>query len=774
MASVAAEVQAMRYRRPWYWLVLLGVAALAATFLVVWNARARMALNDSQFVSMQMLRLQRMEQRIDDYFGDTEQIVAIGAQTLGGIRGDRALARRLTLQIFRARRNPAVYGLGAAYARFAFDSHSELFSVYDHAGTKRFTNLDVALPGGAIEAVLAGSPSDPRFDYLNQDWFVSAIQKPDEVVYDGPYTTAGISWISTLKAFRNGGKVAGVMSVDTLTTTFKGMMVSELSPGDIAWIHGSHRGFILGTSRLPKDTSMRIDRGLPLRYSGVDVHLSSDASGLFALDRRIGIVAVALIVGIWIVAAIVAQLLWQRWDSQEETLRLEVEQARLENELAVGKTVAAELRKAAFTDSLTGLPNRAAFLECVAGLLNTASDASTHAVLILDIDRFNVINETLGHLAGDELLRVFAARLERDTPPGDLVARLSGDEFVLVARVGEGGAREKAVRALESIAEPVVLYGRNIHPRASIGIVAIDASYEKPDELLRDAGIAVKEAKRRGRGRSVTFGAAMRAQAAQESELEASLRHAIERRELVPYYQPIVHVTTGAIASFEALVRWHRPDHGTVSAGAFMPFAESRALVHEIDSLVLPQVARHCAALFGLFPEASVAVNLSAAELSDRDLAGRIESLLAEHNVPPSRLKLEITETTIMTPSDEATANLKQLRGIGVQLVLDDFGTGYSSLAYLQRLPVVGLKIDRSFVEHIARDARAAELVQNVVSLAKTFSLYTVAEGVETAEQLELLAQIGVDFAQGYLYSPAVDMASISTLAAKAYHAWAN
>lgn len=773
MASVEAEVRSMHYRRPWYWLVVLGVAALAATFLVAWNARARIALNDGQFASTQRLRLQRMEQRIDTYFQEADQLAVLGAQTLGNVHGDRALLRKLTLEMFNSRRNPAVYGVGVFYEPYTFDKRAELLSDYVHGGNQKYTAYDRFLRGGIDEVFFIGTRSDKADNYLTTEWYTGAVADRGKVSYDGPYPLEGRSFISTMQAFYHNGRLAGVMSVDTLEPWFKALMFSELAKGDIAWIHGSHRGFILGTAKLPKDTSMRIDRGMPLNYSGVDVHLSSDASELFALDRRVGLVAVALIVIIWILAAIVAQLLWQRWDSEEETLGLQVEQARLEREIAVGKTVEDELRKAAYTDALTGLPNRAAFVECVAEILSGVGESAAHAILLIDIDRFNVINETLGHVAGDELLRVFAARLASDSPGRGLVARLSGDEFALIARV-DGGVQAEAVHALSLIAQPVVLHGRNVHPRASIGIVIIDATYEMADDVLRDAGIAVKEAKRRGRGRFLNFDAAMRAHAARESELEVSLRQAIDRHQLVPYYQPIVNVATGAIASFEALVRWNRPGHGTVSAGTFMPFAESRALVHEIDSLVLPQVARHCAALFDVFPEASVAVNLSAAELSDRDLGARIESLLAQNNLPPSRLKLEITETTIMTPSDEATANLKHLRGIGVQLVLDDFGTGYSSLAYLQRLPVVGLKIDRSFVEHIATDERTAELVRNIAALAKTFSLYTVAEGVETMEQLEVISQMGIDFAQGYLYSPAVDMASVATLATKDYRAWAN
>ncbi|MGA8839314.1 MAG: EAL domain-containing protein [Candidatus Aquilonibacter sp.] len=764
MGSVAAEVQAKHYRRPWYWLVALGVAAIAASFFVMWNARSRIALSDRQFEAMQMLRLEQMKQRIDDYFLNAKQLAVLCSQTLGNVHGDSALLRTLTLETFRGHRDPDLYGLGVFFAPYMFDAHEELVNDYVHSGSQRYTPFDRMLGSGVVEVYYATNRPDRETNYVTQEWYRTAVASRGKINIDGPYTEDGRNFISVVQAFYRGGHVAGVISVDTLESWYKAMMTTVVAHGDIAWLQiGRNGGYRLGTSSLPKGEASRIDRSVPLRDSRAILHLSSDASGLFASNRQDVIAAVLLIAAIWGLAAIVALLLLQRWQAYEEAIELELRQGRLENEIELAQTVASELRKAAYTDALTGLPNRAAFLERADDVLSQAGNGVGHAILFIDLDRFNVINETLGHLAGDELLRLIALRLAGEAP-GDMLATLGGDEFVIIAHGDEHAARKKAERAMELIAQPLVLGGRNIRPHASIGITFVGTAYAKPDDLLRDAGIAVNEAKRRGRQRIVVFDAAMRRQAAEDAELETSLRHAIERRELVPYYQPIVNIATGAIASFEALVRWNHPGRGIVEAGQFMQFAESHALVHEVDSLVLPQVVGHCTTLFGLIPEASVAVNLSAAELSDRDLAGRIETLLAEHKISPSRLKLEITETSMMMPSDEATANLEQLRGIGVQLVLDDFGTGYSSLAYLQRLPVVGLKIDRSFVEHITRDPRIEELVRNIVALAHTFSLYTVAEGVENREQLNILTKIGVAFAQGYLYSPAVDIAAVAGL----------
>lgn len=764
MASVAAAVQAKHYRRPWYWLVVLGVAAFVATFFVIWNAESRIALNQRQFEAMQMLRLQQIKQRIDEYFLNAKQLAVLCSQTLGNVRRDSTLLRTLTLETFRGHRDPDLYGLGVFFAPFMFDARTELVNDYVHSGSRRYTAFDRILPGGIVEVYYATNRPDTVTDYLRDEWYRGAVASRGKINIEGPYTEDGRSFISVVQAFYRGGHLAGVISVDTLEAWYKTMMTAAVAPGDIAWLQvGANGGWRLGTSSPPKDVTSRIDRSVPLRDSRAILHLSSDASGLVASNRQDVSTAIFLIAAIWGFAAIIARLLLQRWRTHEETIELELRQARLENEVVLAQTVSVELRKAAYTDALTGLPNRAAFLEHAAAAFAQAGNGAGHAVLFIDLDHFNVVNETLGHLAGDELLRLIALRLASDAP-GVMLATLGGDEFVLVAHGDERAAMKKAEQTLEVIATPLVLGGRNLRPHASIGIAFVGSGDAKPEDLLRDAGIAVNEAKRRGRRRIVVFDAAMRRQVADDAELETSLRHAIERHELVPYYQPIVNVSTGTIASFEALVRWNHPGRGTMDAGQFMPFAESHALVHEVDSLVLPQVVQHCATLFEVVPEATVAVNLSAAELSDRDLAGRIETLLDQHKISPSRLKLEITETSMMTPSDEATANLEHLRGIGVQLVLDDFGTGYSSLAYLQRLPVVGLKIDRSFVEHIAHDTRIEELVRNIVALAHTFSLYTVAEGVENQEQLDILSKLGVAFAQGYLYSPAVDIAAIAAL----------
>jgi diguanylate cyclase (GGDEF)-like protein len=633
-------------------------------------------------------------------------------------------------------------------------------SVYDHIGRPGFRPYDHVLPGGVDEVLVALNSLPKSLDYTQFAWYRRAAAK-DSMVFSGPYTLAGRSFISTLRAFRVYGQLVGVMSVDTLTPTFIALMASPLAKGDVAWIESSRAGArLLGTGSVP--AGPRLERRIPLRYTNAFLHLSTDAQPLQVAKRNQISSAAGLLAGIWLVAALLAVGLVQRWRSQERESALQGEQRRLETQVALAKTVEAELRKAAFTDSLTGLPNRAAFLEYTRSIL--AGNRDRHAVFFIDLDRFNIVNETLGHLAGDELLRAVGKRLQSLIESTDLVARLGGDEFVLIALVGSRSFAEAASLLLAHVSEPIIIDGRPIYPEASIGVVAVDESYATPEELLRDADIAMYEAKHRGRAQFAIFDAPMRQRVADDSQLEDDLRRAIERGELVPYYQPIVSMQTRRITGFEALARWNRRDGSVTVASEFIQFAEQRGFVQAIDALIFRAVCAHSKAILALFPSALIAVNISASELPAAGMGETIEPLLRQHELPASRLKLEITETAMMTSSDASHRTIERLRELGLEFVLDDFGTGYSSLAYLQRLPISGLKIDRSFVAPMLTDPKAVEIVRSIVLLARSFGLSTTAEGVETLEHFELLASLGVDQAQGFFFSPAIEMGSLARL----------
>jgi diguanylate cyclase (GGDEF)-like protein/PAS domain S-box-containing protein len=427
-------------------------------------------------------------------------------------------------------------------------------------------------------------------------------------------------------------------------------------------------------------------------------------------------------------------------------------------EITARKEAEAQLAFAATHDPLTDLPNRALFLDRLSMALARAErQPGAVGVLLFDLDRFKVVNDSIGHAAGDQLLIQVARRLGEIVRPGDTVARLGGDEFIMVCENlnGEIDAIGIADRVAEVLTEPFGLDEAEVSVTASVGIaVAADASRE-PAALVRDADAAMYRAKERGRSRWELFDEGLRAHAVQRLSVETTLRRAIERDELRVYYQPIVSTADGVVVGAEALLRWDHPDRGLVQPGHFIGIAEDSGLIVPIGRLVLAQVARLVADGNGTAPP-TVTVNLSARQLAQRDLVRSIMQVLSETGADPHRLGLEITESVIMEDVDSAIAVLNAFRDLGMRLWVDDFGTGYSSLAYLRRLPLDGVKIDRSFVAGLGKEAEDSAIVAGIVSLAHTLGLQAVAEGVETAEQMLLLRQLGCDFAQGHHWSPAV------------------
>lgn len=772
----------MTYRRPWYWLGVLAFVALGVTLVLIQGARSRIDGNNRQFEGAQQLRLQGVEQRVDEYFGASVSLVHMGGQTFAHIFDDRNLESWLVRQTFRGRRNQDVYGLGVVFAPYRFETKSKFVCFYERVWNGELGRFDTRYSRNVVD-VRAYGDEKSAYDYTSSPWYRRALKYPGIVAYSGPYTSGSRSFISTVQAFyRNNpknpidvrvstdpkvGPLAGVVTVDILTSRFLTMLHTGLLPSDVVWVQSGLTGrSLVGTGALPSDAATNnIDRAMPLHYTGAILHISSDAFLLRAENQTVVIGAIFVGFIVLGLCGLVALGLLQRWRQLEANAKLQAEQSRLAQEVAVAKSVESEMRKTAFTDSLTGFPNRAAFMEHVAAILGTPEHAG-YSVLLVDLDRFNVVNETLGHTAGDELLRALARRLSSRLSENTFIGRLGGDEFVFVAREAGSGAERLACNIMDLLREPVVLFGQTLYMQASVGIVAIDESYQKPDELLRDADIAVYRAKNRGRARFETFDMAMRSEVARDSEFEAELRRGIERGEFVPYYQPIVHLETGEISSFEALARWVSPAKGVISAGDFVPFAESRGLAPAIDSAIMRAVCSQSSALLAIFPGVSVAVNVSAAELSARDLPENIGAMLRDFRLPALRLRLEITETAMMAHAEDVNETLERLQDMGVAMLLDDFGTGYSSLAYLQRLPIVGLKIDKSFVEHVHEDERAYEIVRSIVAIAEAFGLETTAEGVETEKQLQVIKELGISFAQGFFFSQALDISQLASLRA--------
>jgi diguanylate cyclase (GGDEF)-like protein len=426
---------------------------------------------------------------------------------------------------------------------------------------------------------------------------------------------------------------------------------------------------------------------------------------------------------------------------------------------------ALELSHQALHDALTGLPNRLLVAERLEQALErSARSGSEVAVLFVDLDHFKVINDSLGHAAGDELLVIAAERLRRTVRSDDVVARFGGDEFVVVCE-DEAAAFEASVlaeRITSVLREPVLVHGEEVFLSASVGIATSDGACS-PESLLRDADAAMYRAKEMGRDRCEFFDATMRTEATERLEIQSALHRAIERDELLVYYQPVVDLTSGAVAGLEALVRWDHPQHGLVSPASFIPVAEETGLIVPIGAWVLDQTSAQLAQWrrhdWGRSLTASV--NLSARQLRQPDLIPALMATLLSSGMEPSALCLELTETTFMEDADSHREALAGVKRLGLALAIDDFGTGYSSLTYLKRFPVSVLKIDQAFVRGLGDDAADTAIVKSVIDLAHALGLVVVAEGVETADQVAHLRRLGCDLAQGYFFArpqPAADI----------------
>ncbi len=429
------------------------------------------------------------------------------------------------------------------------------------------------------------------------------------------------------------------------------------------------------------------------------------------------------------------------------------------------------LRHHAFHDALTGLPNRALFMDRVQHAVARArrAPASSFAVLMLDLDRFKNVNDSLGHVAGDRLLMRVAERIGACVRDGDTVARLGGDEFsVLLEELrSEHEAERVAEQIQRALATPIPLDGHDIVTSASIGVVVARDDAFDALSLLRRADQAMYAAKRQGRGRQVLFEPGTHGSSSLRLTLETSLRAALAAGQLRVYFQPIVNVGSGEATGFEAFVRWPHPKLGLISPAELVPVAEESGSIVELGDFVLEQACRAVHRLEGAFrPHAPfrVAVNLSARELRGDDLVGRVERALARADVAPEALVLEVKESALMGDSEAGQEAFRKLRERGVRVHMDDFGTGYSSLSYLHKFQIDALKIDASFTGRLHENLGAEEIVRTVITIARDLHLGVVAEGVENRAQLERLRSLGCEEAQGFLFGAPLPLEALEAL----------
>ncbi len=462
-------------------------------------------------------------------------------------------------------------------------------------------------------------------------------------------------------------------------------------------------------------------------------------------------------------------------ESRVDARTRELGDANRELRAQIGERVRAEQRLThqARHDALTGLPNRPQLLERLDAAIararaGTGSDGASFAVLFLDVDRFKLINDSIGHASGDEMLIEIGRRLAGVLGDTGVVARFGGDEFAILAEgVGDTAACDQlAARILDAVGQPLWLGGRELFPSGSIGIALWQPRYRLGDEMLRDADAAMYRAKAGGRNRGALFDEEMRAQAIRLLDLEADLRRAILRDEFEPFFQPIVRMHDGVVVGHEALLRWNHDVHGMLVPEQFIGVGEDSGLIEQVDWLIYQRVISRLQDR----DEGYVSINVSPRHFHSEDFAERLLGLIDEHAVDPGRLRIEITEVALLDDAPRALRMLNQLRNRGVLMLLDDFGTGFSALSYLHRFPIQSLKIDRSFVSGLDGDSHAESLalVRAILALAGTLGIETIGEGIETDLQRDILMQLGCRYGQGYLFGrpapkPPIDVAPTST-----------
>ncbi len=426
----------------------------------------------------------------------------------------------------------------------------------------------------------------------------------------------------------------------------------------------------------------------------------------------------------------------------------------------------------AFHDTLTNLPNRALFMEHLSMAVKRAKrrDDYHFAVLYLDIDRFKLVNDSLGHSMGDSLLGAFASRIQESLRDLDTLARFGGDEFVILLEDIENSEYASGVadRLQQELKRPFIIEGKEVFAPASFGVVLNTRDYEQPEDIIRDSDAAMYHAKENGKAQYKVFDKTLHKKALHLLQRETDLRKSIHTNEFENHYQPIVDLQTSSLVGFEALIRWNHPKLGLIYPGSFISIAEETGLIVPITQLVAQQACEHLCHWQAKLKDQlkpTMNLNISSKHFLSPTLLDEIKEILDKTGLPSEQLKLEITETALMEDADETIRLVHRLKDFGIKLVIDDFGTGYSSLSYLQRLPIDSLKVDRSFVSRIKNEPDGnRNIVEAIISLAHRLKMTVVAEGVETEEQLAILLEMNCQFGQGYLFSKPLSKPKVDEL----------
>jgi len=431
-----------------------------------------------------------------------------------------------------------------------------------------------------------------------------------------------------------------------------------------------------------------------------------------------------------------------------------------QTDISLRKKVEEQLVHDAFHDALTGLPNRALFMDRLQHVITTSHRRidSRYAVLFLDMDRFKIINDSLGHTIGDYLLAAIGRLLSDCLRPGDTIARLGGDEFaVLLENITElKDAIDVTERIHKKLTAPLMVQGHEVYTSVSIGVALGSERYDRPEQVLRDADIAMYQAKARGNACYEIFEMKMHANILDRQQLEAELRGVLDHKELLLHYQPIIDLKTHHLIGFEVLVRWNHPKRGLLYPLEFIPLAEENGQIHVIGEWILREACREMKVLQERYvaqPPLKMSVNISSKQFLQQDLADKVVGILKETGLDPHTLIFEITESMIMENVDAGVATMNRLRDIGVNIHIDDFGTGYSSLSYLHQFPINALKIDRTFINKLSADGENREIILSIISLASSLKFDVIAEGVEMMHQLSTIEELHCQYGQGFLFA---------------------